>query len=129
MPENVSPELRRFINEHIGSIAQLELLLLLASDPAKTIDADEASRVFYVTVDAARALLETMAADGLLAAEPAGKYRFAPRQAEWSRLVEALAETYRERRPTVIEVIYTGPADALQSFADAFRIRKDSQDK
>ena len=85
MPENVSPELRRFINEHVGSIAQLELLLLLGGDPAKTIDAEEASRVFYVTVDAARAFLETMAADGLLAAEPGGKYRFAPRHAEWAR--------------------------------------------
>src|SRR3970040_144811 len=116
MPESISPDLRRFINEHIGSIAQLELLLLLASDPAKTIDAEEASRVFYVTVDAARAFLETMAADGLFAAEPGGEYRLARRQAEGARLVGALGETYRERRPTVIEVIYTGPADALQSF-------------
>lgn len=129
MPENVSPELRRFINEHVGSIAQLELLLLLAGDPAKTIDAEEASRVFYVTVDAARAFLETMAADGLLAAEPGGKFRFAPRHAEWAQLVETLGQTYRERRPTVIEIIYTGPLDALQSFADAFRIRKGDKDK
>ncbi len=125
MPEDLPAELRRFIHEHIGSIAQLELLLLLASDPAKSMSAAEASRVFYVTQDAARGFLETMRADGLLTVDRDGTYRFAPRDGSWRSLVDTLAEYYRERRLTVTHVIYAGPPDELQRFADAFRIKKD----
>ena len=66
MPDDVSPELRNFIAEQIGSIAQLELLLLLAADPAKTWNADEAAAALYVTPDAAYGFLEGMRVRGLL---------------------------------------------------------------
>jgi hypothetical protein len=125
MLEDLPADLRRFISEHIGSIAQLELLLLLAGDSSKSVGADEAARVFYLTPDAARTYLEVMRADGLVARQADGTYRFAPANEQWRQLVQALAEAYRERRLTVVQAIYAGPSDAIQSFADAFRIRKD----
>jgi hypothetical protein len=125
MPEDLPVELRRFIAEHIGSIAQLELLLLLAGDAGKTLDSAEAARVFYLTPDAARTLLEVMRADGLVARQADGMYRFAPANDQWRQLVQALADAYHERRLSVVQAIYAGPSDAIQSFADAFRIKKD----
>ena len=125
MPEDLPVELRRFIAEHIGSIAQLELLLLLAGDSGKTLDSAEAARVFYLTPDAARTLLELMRADGLVAREADGTYRFAPANDQWRQMVQSLAGVYRERRLSVVQAIYAGPSDAIQSFADAFRIKKD----
>ncbi len=125
MPEDLPAELRSFIHEHIGSIAQLELLLQLAAEPAQGLSAEQASRVFYVTTVAARGLLEAMRTDGLLAVDRDGCYRFAPRDDAWRKLVDSLAHYYRERRLTVTHAIYSRPPDELQRFADAFRLKKD----
>lgn len=125
MPDDVSPELRNFIAEQIGSIAQLELLLLLAADPGKTWNADEAAAALYVTPDAAYGFLEGMRVRGLLEAVPQSQnFRFAPQKSEWISLVAELAQLYKTRRLTVIDLIYSHPVDKLQSFADAFRFRR-----
>jgi len=125
MSDDLPAELRRFIHEHIGSIAQLELLLLLAGHPEKGLSAEEAARICYVTGEAARGILEAMRADGLVAIHPDGSYGFAPRDDAWLSLVRSLAEYYTQRRLTVTHAIYSRPADELQRFADAFRLKKD----
>jgi hypothetical protein len=53
------------------------------------------------------------------------RYRYAPTQPALAESVRQLALLYGERRVSVIEQIYAKPADPLQSFADAFRIRKE----
>ncbi|MEX2176696.1 MAG: hypothetical protein WD872_20180 [Pirellulaceae bacterium] len=125
MSGDLPADLRSFVSEHIHSIAQLELLLLLAGEPAKTVSAEDAARVFYLPPDAARGFFESMRATGLLSLEPDGGYRFAPRHAEWVPLVNSLAGFYRERRLSITHLIYSGPTDKVQSFADAFRLKKD----
>jgi hypothetical protein len=59
-----------------------------------------------------------------VAASPAG-YQFAPAKPEWEQLTRDLAAVYKERRLTIIDLIYAGPAEKFQSFADAFRLRKE----
>lgn len=124
MSDDVPAELRTFISEHIGSIVQLELLLLLAADPQKSWSSDEAAKVLYVSPTAAFGLLEGMRARGLLEALQQERFRFVPQNADWGPLVAALAAFYKERRLTVIDLIYNRPVDKFQSFADAFRIRR-----
>ena len=127
MPEEVSPELREFIAEQVGSIAQLELLLLLAADPARRWTAEEAATALYIAPDAAYGFLEGMRIRGLLetVSQP-DDFRFAPQNREWSALVSKLALLYKERRLTVINLIFSHPVDKLHSFADAFRFRRPS---
>src|SRR5690606_34932858 len=85
MPEDIPAELRSFITDHIGSIAQLELLLLLAADPAKSWNADEAAKALYTAADMTYGLLEGMRTLGLLEAVENSdeRYRFAPKKPEW----------------------------------------------
>jgi hypothetical protein len=52
-------------------------------------------------------------------------YVYRPESAELARLVDKLAEMYRERRVAVITAVYTKPIDKIRSFADAFRLRKE----
>lgn len=121
----VPADLRNFIQEHVGSILQLELLLLLAADPAKSWSAEEAAKALYVNPDAAYGFLEGMRVRGLFERlESDDRYRFAPQNPESARLTAELAEFYRERRLTVIDLIYASPKDRFQSFADAFRFRR-----
>jgi hypothetical protein len=122
---DVPADLRTFIQEHIGSILQLELLLLLAADPQKAWNAEEAAKELYVNPDAAYGFLEGMRVRGLFERlAPEDRFRFAPQNPESARLTAELASFYRERRLTVIDLIYASPTDRYQSFADAFRFRR-----
>jgi hypothetical protein len=127
MPQDLPEELRRFIGEHFSSIVQLELLLLLAGDGGKSWSADEVAKNLYIAPEAALGFLEGLRAQGLC--QPTGdvpeRYRFAPSKPEWEQLTRDLAALYKERRVTIINLIYAGPAEKFQSFADAFRLRKD----
>jgi hypothetical protein len=127
MPSDLPDDLRRFIAEHLGSIVQLELLLLLAEDPGKSWSAEEAAKALYVAPEAAHGFLEAMRAKGLCQDDAAakGRYRFAPAKPEHEQLTRDLAAFYKERRLTIINLIYSSPVQKLQSFADAFRLRKD----
>lgn len=127
MPQDIPTNLRAFITEHISSILQLELLLLLAADSSKAWTAEEVAKVLYVSPDATLAFLEALRARGFCdrdeGLQPA--YRFAPKNEEWRGLVSSLATLYKERRLTVTDLIYAGPAQKYQSFADAFRVKKE----
>lgn len=127
MPAELPDDLRRFITEHLGSIVQLELLLLLAADPAKPWSSEEAAKALYVAPEAALGFLEQMRAQGLCRAEGDAPvcYRFSPSAPEHQQLTRDLAAIYKERRLTIINQIYAGPVQKFQSFADAFRLRKD----
>jgi hypothetical protein len=43
-------------------------------------------------------------------------------------MTRRLAACYRERRTTVITLIFSRPADAVRSFANAFKLKKGSSD-
>ena len=126
MPADLPDDLRRFIAEHLGSIVQLELLLLLAADARKPWSAEEAAKALYVSPEATLGFLEQMRAQGLCQRENSDPihYRFAPSRPEHEQLTQDLAAVYKERRLTIINLIYASPVQKFQSFADAFRLRK-----
>jgi len=123
MSDQIPPQVETFVSDSIGSIAELELLLLLAGDSSKSWSVENVSRELYVTPAAAEAVLVRMTSRGLFSHDAAG-YRFAPRTPDLVTTVEALKELYARRRLKVVEMIYAGPTDRYQSFADAFRLRK-----
>lgn len=130
MPDNIRADLRDFIVNEVSSIAQLELLLLLHQDARKDWSAEDAARALYTAADATAALLEGFKNRGLavIADNAPARYRFAARSPEQEQLIRDLAELYKTRRVTVINLIYAGPEHKLRSFADAFRLRKRKED-
>lgn len=125
--ERLPPEIVRFINEHVKSIAQLEALLLLASRPADALTAEQLARELYISGDVMGQLLGEWRQLGLLQAseDATPTYRFAPAEASNVELIKQLAELYAARRVTIVTLIYTQPPGRAQSFADAFKLRKD----
>jgi hypothetical protein len=123
----ISPEVRRFLAERIDSAEQLEILLLLQREPARTWKALDVSQAIYTVPASATMRLERLVASGFVSstggADP--DYQFAPESDEVRRQVEALAEAYAGNRVEVIKLIFAKPPDAVQSFADAFRLRKE----
>jgi hypothetical protein len=126
MPDDFPADVERFILEHITSVEQIEVLLLLRAHSDKDWNAQAVSRAIYTQPDAAAMRLADLHGRGFLTAqkEP-GEYRYHPQSDEQKRLVDRLAELYKERRVAVISLIYSKPQDPVQVFADVFRLRKE----
>jgi len=123
IPESVA----RFITVHVRSLEQLEILLLLASQPGRAWSVDAVYDVIRSSRSSAAERLGELQLQGLLSVS-AGKeptYRFQPQAPEIAAAVEALAQFYKERRVKIVELIYSQPTDPLQHFADAFKFKKD----
>lgn len=121
-PEDV----RRFILDHIHSVEELEVLLLVRAEPARLWDAEAIRQALYTSAASASRRLADMEAAGFVVpveGQP-GAYRYRPGPAEREDLLARLADVYRERRVAVISLIYSKPIDPLRAFVNAFDLRK-----
>lgn len=131
MSENVLPkEVKRLIEEHINSVFQVEVLLLLHEHRRKEWDADALSREFGLDLNVAATQMADLYSRGFLTVKKdAGLlYQYRPATSEMDRAVEGLAAAYKVRRMSVISSIFSKPVSNITLFADAFRVRKDNQD-
>ncbi len=124
MTGGLDDALKRFIAGHISSVEQLEILLTLKTEPEKHWEPEELSRRLYTTVESVTNRIRALEEKALVAGEK-GRYRFAANAGETRALVENLAEAYARRKVAVINEIFSGPSEEVQSFADAFKLRKD----
>ena len=124
----ITAEIHRLIAEHIVSADQLDILLLLHSEPERVWTAREVSEAVFTVPTAATMRLEQLVAAGFLAssggADPG--YMYSPATPELRQGAEALAAAYRANRVAVIQLVFQQPNDPLKSFSDAFRLRRDS---
>jgi hypothetical protein len=129
-PNDMIPDdVTQFIQEKIDSIAQLEALLLLRSEPNGTWSSSTLAQRLYTgeqeTVDA----LERLCADGLTIASGSNPtvYRYEPVSQELRDLVDRTADVYSKHLVPITNLIHTKPKTRVQEFADAFKIRKDEK--
>lgn len=123
----IPKHVERFIAEFIDSVEQLEVLLLLQRTAPTEWNADAIARELRIAPESAGARLQVLRVLGLLDASGGDppSFRYAPANGELDRCVRGLAEAYATRRVSVITLIFSKPDDAIRSFADAFRLRKD----
>lgn len=122
----VTEEVRQFISHYIGSLDQLEVLLLVSALPDRDWSVDAVYQVVKSNPAIVSQRLEQFVTDGLLtrSGEPP-LYRYGPRTVELSRQISALGAIYKMSRHKIIAVIYSAKDDALKGFADAFRFKKE----
>jgi hypothetical protein len=120
----IPDEVRRFIVETIDSVPELEALLLLRADPARTWSVDQAGARLYVSETVANHVLGSLAARGLIA-QDGPRYRYAPARADLDEVVSDLATTYAASLIAVTRLIHSKPAPSVLEFANAFRLRKE----
>jgi hypothetical protein len=126
LPEAV----RRLIADHIDSVEQLEILLLLFQHPERSWTAESVARELRVSPMSAGDRLKDMARAAIFSKVQGaeGEYRYAPESPQLAEAVAGLAAAYSERRVTVINLIFSKPVDKIRTFADAFRLRRDDDD-
>jgi hypothetical protein len=126
MSGEFTAELRQFIAQHVESVAQLEALLILRQDAQRRWRAEELAQRLYIKPDMGEALLADLVRRGFAvrhAEEPT--YQYDSRDAAADQLVAELDALYHRRRVAVITEIYSKPVNKVQTFADAFRLRRD----
>ena len=124
---DIPDEVRRFLAEHIDSLFQLEVLLLLQERPEVGWTAEQVDRETRIGLESVRSLLARFEQTGLLSVNqgPDLSYRYQPATAELDHVIKLVATAYKERRVKVTSFIYARPLDNIRSFAEAFRLRKD----
>jgi hypothetical protein len=128
-PERISPGVQAFVAEHIHSVTQLELLLLLHRDPRVAWTAGRAAAEMRYPSAWARDQLDRFAASGLVAAgdEDEPSFRYRP-DGNHAVVVDELAELYSRRRTSLTSLIFSPASDEVQLLSDAFRIRRRKED-
>jgi DNA-binding MarR family transcriptional regulator len=119
-------ELKQFIAQNVESLAQLVTLLHLHRDPEREWNAAELARELYISTDMCEGIIADLERRRLAVCTDSGnRYRFHVDAAAVQQLVDLLAEYYRERRVAVITELYSKPSRKVQTFADAFRLRRE----
>ena len=123
----------RFLDDHITSVAQLELLLLLRTSPDRDWTLDDLVRELRVEAAWAGQQLRYFTDQGLVdggapptvaASEAPTAWRYRPKTDELATSVTALAQAYLLNRVSLIERIYGRPNNSIRALADAFRVRR-----
>jgi hypothetical protein len=126
----IPEDIRRFILTNVPSVPYLEAILLLKADPDVGWDVPRVAARLYVPERQAAEVLAGLAAAGIARGEDHGEtalFRYAPATAELRERLDALAQAYSANLVGVTDLIHSRTDKRAQQFADAFRLRKDSE--
>lgn len=107
----------------IGSLWELELLLLLAKSGDRSWTPDELNRALLANRGIVGQSLARFCAKGIVVAAAADEYRYAPADDATALSVKALADLFAIKPFAVVNAIAGARRDGLQSFSDAFRLK------
>jgi hypothetical protein len=127
MATDFPAEIEQFIGQHIESLAQLETLLALRREPGRSWSCADLARHLYVTTDVCTGIVTDLERRGFVLrdAADADLIRYRSTNAETDELIDQLGGLYQQRRVAVITLIYSKPVKKVQTFADAFRFRRE----
>lgn len=125
--------MRALLRDQVESYEQLETLLLLASDPERSWDAERLGERVRISPDEASEVLAGLAGAGLLRRDARGGHRYAPSRPELGRVVARLAAVYAKVPLEVVKIMSTNSIErvrnaAFRTFSDAFLLRRKKRD-
>lgn len=130
MAQELSARVAEFIRTYIESLEELEILLLLHKSPHLDWTVDSVYATIRSNPESIRERLKGLVAKGLIEIIRGDPEHFIYRVIDQNLdgTLQSLALAYKERRVTVVELIFAKPPSPIQGFANAFRIRKDPKD-
>ena len=120
-------ELLRFVGDTFRSAWPLELLLLLGQDATRTWPVEALVRELRASSATVTEGLVTLRRVGLVDVDEHEGYRFTPASPEAEQLARDLTDFYSRKPRAIMHAILLAPNERIQTFADAFRLRKDRE--
>ena len=114
-----------FIRSVFPSIWSLEVLLLLAHDPARSLTPAEIVAALRANERIVGHSLDSLMAAGLVLAEDDGTVRFQPASTQLAEQVQALLGLYAVKPDKLRRLIVSSRDAGIADFAAAFKIRRD----
>ncbi|MGZ8433374.1 MAG: hypothetical protein ACXW6T_03185 [Candidatus Binatia bacterium] len=123
----IPEEIEQFILERIDSVAEMEAVLLLRSNPAILWSSESLAKRLYIAEEQTVKILDHLCTEGFLTTSSSEhqSYRYHPKSLELQQSVDRVAEVYKKHLVPVSNLIHSKPRVRIQEFADAFRLRKD----
>ena len=112
-----------FARDSLRSIWSLELLAVLKARPEKQWAFEELERELRATPQIVRKAAHTLASLGIATGGNAGFCQYAPYDPRTDATVSELLQLYILKPTSVMKAIYASPADRIQTFAEAFKIK------
>jgi hypothetical protein len=129
MPDQpVHKAVRTFVDAHIRSIEELQLLIAMATAPERWWDEEAVAREYTMDRRDARSALEHLAAHNLLEIKVTGdvRYQFRPGTPELADFVAACLDVYRTNSIALWRLApLRRERRSIRDFADAFRMWRD----
>ncbi|MGZ3695528.1 MAG: hypothetical protein ACXWQO_15570 [Bdellovibrionota bacterium] len=127
--EVISVRAKSFIHAAIDSVELLRVLLLLQRDRNRAWSYEEINGELRSTEGSIRRRVDDLIFKQVLALESIRdeRVRFIPFSLEVDELVMVIAGHFQIRPYKIIDLIYSRPNSAIQSFADAFKLKKEEE--
>jgi hypothetical protein len=121
----VSEQLKAFLQQRLSSLDQIEVVMLLRADPARSWTAPEVAEALGTAPESAAMRLFLLASGGLIAFEPSTipRYRYTAADAALNATLQELSEVLATNREDVLAAL-NSPRDPIRSFSDAFKLKK-----
>lgn len=129
----ISDELKQLIYDHIDSVEQLDIMLLLRSQAERDWSVREIADHLRTNPASVERRLKALRALDILEETPSEpqRFRYRTKTEKAASLMEELAAANKVRRHRVLELIFS-PTKRARNFADAFLVRnpakKDDKD-
>jgi hypothetical protein len=107
--EGIPTPVQSLIFDAIGSVEQLEVVMLLRKHPDSKFRRQELARKLRSSDSSMEITLKSLCSHGLIQCDGDGTYSYLPGSDDKEETMQALIELYKSRRTTVIQTIYNKP--------------------
>jgi DNA-binding IclR family transcriptional regulator len=121
----LSPSLQLLVNNHLATMDHVALLLALREGAEHVHSAPELAKRTGLDETVVRRVLDDLVSAHLVGGGGEA-FRYDPAR-DVAPAIAELAEMYRTKPVSLVRAMYERPPRAVQSFADAFRIRKEGE--
>ena len=127
----LGPVVSAFLARHVRNLDDLQLLMSLIQSGDRWWDVAAAAREFGMTPTDARAALDRFAAQNLLDLRLGEdvRYQFCPGTEDLRAAARETLDAYRRNPISVARAATPQTGRGIADFADAFRIRRDDDDR
>ena len=120
----ISDDVRALIQRHMATMDHVEVLAVLRAQRDTSFSVAELTSIVRKPEKIVDVSLRALVAAALVAQLSDGTYRYSG-QEDADRAAEAVVKMYNERPVTLVRLLYERPT-AVNTFADAFKLRKDA---
>ena len=121
---DISEDVQEMIARHLATMDHVELLTILRGSREDSFTLQQLADRMRKPQQMVEQCLESLTQAGLAAQLSDGTYRYAAREETLDRTAEAVVRLYNERPVTLVRLLYERPPMAVNTFADAFKLRK-----